>query len=337
MGRIPAGYLFRRLGIFVLTIWLAATVIWIIPRLAPGDPISAMVGRMAASAGFIENADAIIEGWQERFGLNEPLFNQYLRYLWGCLRFDFGYSLASFPTQVSTLIGFALPWTIGLLLLAVTITFIFGNFVGAIMVWSHTPRIIKALIPFGLVFTSIPTILAALLLLYVFAFLLNAFPMRGAYALGVEPGLSWDFIWTVIYHGTLPALAIILVSFGYWALGMRGMMITVEGEDYIQLAKAKGLKPFHILYRYMVRNAILPQITAFALALGTLVSGQILVEYIFGYPGMGKLIYDAIITQDFAVIQGTSYIVILLTAIAVLIVDLAYPFIDPRISLKGGR
>ena len=337
MGKIPRSYLIRRLVIFFLTIWVAATLIWIIPRLAPGDPISAMVGRMAQSAGYVENADAIVEGWKERFGLNDPPRVQYVRYLGNLLRLDFGPSLAYFPTPVSKLINQALPWTVGLLLLAVTITFLLGNFLGAIMVWAKTPKLVKYLIPLGMIFTSIPSILAALFLLYVFAFILNLFPMRGAYALGLEPSFGWDFVVSVIRHGTLPALSIILVSFGYWTLGMRGMMITVEGEDYMHLANAKGLKPFYVLYRYMVRNAILPQITAFALTLGTLVSGQILVEYIFGYQGMGTLIYDAIVTRDFAVIQGTSFIIILMTSLAVLIIDLIYPFIDPRIQHEGAN
>lgn len=335
MAKIPAQYLIRRLLIFFLTIWVAATLIWIIPRLAPGDPISAMIGRMTQSGGYVENADVIVEGLKERFGLNDPLYVQYFRYLGNLATFNFGYSLAYFPTPVNQLINQALPWTLGLLLLAVSITFVVGNLLGALMVWSHTPRALRLFIPITMIFTSVPSILAALFLLYVFAFLLNWFPMRGSFALGVSPGLNGEFIVSVIRHGTLPALAIILVSFGYWALGMRGMMITVEGEDYMHLAKAKGLRPFYVLYRYMLRNAILPQITAFALALGTLVSGQILVEYIFGYQGMGTLIYDAIVTRDFAVIQGTSFIVIVMTSLAVLVIDLIYPFIDPRISHEG--
>jgi peptide/nickel transport system permease protein len=261
---------------------------------------------------------------------------QYLRYLGNIVRLDFGYSLAYFPTPVSQLVAQAMPWTIGLLFIAVSITFVLGNFLGAIMVWTKTPRLMKVLIPLGMIFTSVPSILAALFLLYVFAFLLNWFPMLGAYEIGVTPGFNLEFIGSVIKHGTLPALSIILVSFGYWALGMRGMMITIEGEDYMHLARAKGLKSFYVLYRYMIRNAILPQITAFAITLGTLVSGQILVEYIFAYQGMGTVIYDAIVNQDFAVIQGTSFILIVMTALAVLIIDLAYPFIDPRIS-HGGR
>ncbi len=335
MRGITLGYFLRRLGIFFLTIWIAATVIWLIPRVTPGDPISAMIARMAQSAGFVENSDIIIEGWKARFGLNDPLPVQYLRYLGNIVHLDFGYSLAYFPTQVSDIIGLALPWTLGLLILAVVITFLLGNFLGAVMVWRGTPRLAKYLIPMGMVFTSLPSILAAIFLIYIFAFLLNWFPISQPYDVGMQPGLNWAFIGSVIHHGTLPALSIVLVSFGYWALGMRGMMITVEGEDYMQLARAKGLKPLYVLYRYMVRNAILPQVTAFAITLGTLVSGQILVEYIFSYQGMGSIIYNAIVTQDFPVIQGTSFLLILLTALAVFIIDLIYPLIDPRISYAG--
>ncbi|MCA0456214.1 MAG: ABC transporter permease [Chloroflexi bacterium] len=332
MGGITIGYFLRRLAIFFLTIWIAATVIWLIPRLAPGDPITAMVGRMIQQGGSVENSAAIIEGWRERFGLNDPLPVQYVRYLGNIIRFDFGYSLAYFPTPVSQIVGQALPWTLGLLLLATSITFLLGNFLGALMAWRGTPRLAKLLIPVGMVFTSLPSILAAIFLLYIFAFLLDWFPLSGSYGRGMKPGLTLEFIGSVIHHGTLPALAIVIVSFGYWALGMRGMMITVEGEDYMHLARAKGLNPFYVLYRYMVRNAILPQITAFAITLGTLISGQVLVEYIFVYQGMGSVIFTAIRNQDFAVIQGTSFFLIVLTALAVLIIDLVYPLIDPRIS-----
>jgi peptide/nickel transport system permease protein len=335
MGRIPLDYLLRRLGIFFLTIWVAATLIWIIPRLAPGDPIEAMIGEMSSAGQNVENADAIIAAWRERFGLDDPLIVQYISYLGNLVRFDFGYSIANFPTPVSTIIWGALPWTVGLLLLALVITFFLGNFLGAIMMWARTPRLIKFLIPFGMVFTSIPTILSALFLLYIFAFTLNVLPTQNAYELGVTPGFNWEFVRSVIRHGTLPALSIILVSFGYWTLGMRGMMITVQGEDYVNLARAKGLNPVYVLYRYMVRNAILPQVTAFAITLGTLVSGQVLVERVFSYQGMGFVVYEAILRRDFAVIQGASFIIILMTALAVLIVDLIYPFIDPRVSQRS--
>lgn len=337
MGRIPRAYLVNRIVTFLLTVWIAATLIWIIPRLSPVDPAEVMLGRMAAGAGTVENADQILSGLQERFGLNDPLWVQYVKYIRNVVVFDFGFSTASFPTPVSSLIARALPWTIGLMLLSVTITFFIGNALGALMVWERSPKLAKVAIPAAMVFTSIPPILSGLLLMWIFAAKLRWLPLTGSYGLTVEPGWSWDFIASVISHGTLPALSIVVVTFGFWALGMRGLMITVQGEDYVQLAKAKGLRPRYILYRYMIRNAILPQITAFALKIGLLVAGQILVERIFSYNGMGKLIYDAILDQDFPVIQGSSYIIILMTALSVFLVDLLYPFIDPRIRHEGDR
>ena len=335
MRTITLNYFLRRLGIFFLTVWIAASIIWLIPRLAPGDPISAMVERMVQQAGYVENSAAIIEGWKERFGLNEPLPVQYVKYLGNMLTFDFGYSLAFFPTPVMEIVGRALPWTVGLLVLAVTITFLLGNFLGAVLGWTRTPQYMKYMIPVAMIFTSLPSILAAIFLIYVFAFILDWFPLSGPYGRGMTPELTLDFVKSVIYHGTLPALSIVLVTFGYWTLGMRGMMITVEGEDYMHLARAKGLKPLYVLYRYMVRNAILPQVTALAITLGTLVSGQILVEYAFAYQGMGTVVYTAITNQDFTVIQGTSFILIVMTALSVLILDMVYPLIDPRISFEG--
>ena|SRR5579859_364688 len=334
MRGITLGYFLRRVGIFFLTIWIAGTIIWLIPHLAPGDPAEAIVARMSSQSGNVENSDKIIAGFKERFGLNDPLPVQYLRYLGNILHMDFGYSMANFPTTVGEIIGLALPWTIGLLLIAAIISFVLGNFLGAIMVWTRTPQLIKIVIPIGMLFTSTPPILAALFVQYIFAVLLNWFPIQFAYDAAIQPALTPQFIGSVIQHGILPALALVLVGFGLQTLGMRGMMITVEGEDYMNLARAKGLNPFYMLYRYSVRNAILPQITSFAINVGTLVSGQILVEFAFGYQGTGFVIFNAINNQDFPVIQGTSFILIVMTALAVLIMDLIYPMIDPRITYE---
>ena len=335
MRMFSLNYLLRRLMVFFLTLWVAATLIFIIPRLAPGDPISAMVVRMSQQVGFVENADLIIEAWRKRFGLDDPIYVQYFRFLGNTLRLDLGYSMANFPSTVSELVGRALPWTIGLVGIATAIFFTVGNLCGALLVWTKTPKLLKVLIPMSMTFTSVPPVLAGLLLVYIFGFLIPIFPQVGAYGRGMVPELTPEFFGSVLYHGFLPAMSIVLVTFGYWALGMRGMMVTIEGEDYMILAQAKGLKPFHVLYRYMIRNAILPQMTALAVSVGTLVSGSVLVEYIFTYNGMGSLIVSAIRTQDFGLIQGTSFILIVTSALAVLIIDLTYPLIDPRISLEG--
>ncbi|ABV94743.1 ABC transporter related [Dinoroseobacter shibae DFL 12 = DSM 16493] len=334
MFGIPRSYLINRTITFVLTVFIAATLIWLIPRFSPVDPAEIMLSRMAAGGGAVADSEAILAQLRADFGLNDPLIVQYLKYMGNLLTFNLGISTASFPTPVSVLIAQALPWTLGLMILSVVITFVIGNALGAFMVWERTPKIWKVVIPTFMIFTSIPPILSGLLLMYIFSITLRWLPLTGSYGLTVEPGWDWAFISSVIEHGTLPALSIIVVTFGFWTLGMRGLMISVQGEDYVNLAKAKGLKPRYVLYKYMVRNAILPQITAFALKIGLLVSGQILVERIFGYNGMGKLLYDAILDQDFAVIQGVSYIIILMTALSVFLVDLIYPLIDPRIRLS---
>ena len=331
MNRIPREYLLNRLLTLVLTVLIAATLIWIIPRLSPVDPAEIALGRMAAGAGSVANSEEILATLRAQMGIDQPLIVQYFKYIQGVLVFDFGLSTATFPTPVSTLIMQALPWTLGLMLLSLIITFVVGNLLGAFMVWEKTPKVWKVAIPAAMVFTSIPPILSGLLLMWIFAAKLRWFPLTGAYGLTVEPGWDWSFVVSVLHHGFLPALSIVVVTFGFWALGMRGLMITVQGEDYTTLAKAKGLRPRYILYKYMIRNAILPQITAFALKIGLLIAGQVLVERIFAYNGMGKLLYDAILDQDFPVIQGVSYVIILITALSVFIVDLIYPFIDPRV------
>ena len=334
MGGLSKEYILKRVGMFFLTVWLGSTLIFFIPRLAPGDPVAAMVSRLQAQAGRIENSAEMIEAWRARFGLDAPLSIQYLRYLRNMATLNLGYSLASFPSEVEDLIRSRIPWTVGLLSVAVLITFALGNTIGALMAWRQTPGLLKALLPLSLTFTSIPPFLAGIMLLYLFAFGLEWFPFAGAYARGVDLALTWEFIKSVIYHATLPALAIVIVSMGGWALGMRGMMVTTDGEDYMILAQAKGLRPNRIFWLYGVRNAVLPQVTALALTLGGIVGGSILIEYIFTYPGMGYLLYQGIVNGDYTLIQGIVFMLIVGVALAVLIIDLIYPLIDPRITYE---
>ncbi|WP_020579228.1 ABC transporter permease [Actinopolymorpha alba] len=334
MRGLSLGYVIRRVGMFFFTIWASATVMFFIPRLAPGDPVSAMVTRLTSQAGRVEGSAALITAWRQRFGLDDPLLVQYLRYLRGMLTFDFGYSLAQFPTEVGAMVGRAMPWTIGLLLISTVLTFLAGTLIGALMAWRRTPRLLRWFLPVSLTFTAIPFYILGIVLVYVFVFALGLFPVSGGYRNDLTPGFDFAFINSVIQHGTLPAMSIVLASMGFWALGMRGMMVTVAGEDYLTLARAKGLRPLDVLFRYEVRNAILPQVTALVLGLGGIVGGTVLVEYLFGYPGMGALLYQGITNSDFTVIQGIVFILILTTVTAVLIVDLIYPLLDPRITYE---
>ena len=334
MRGLTKGYLIKRLAMFFLTVWLGLTLMFIVPRLAPGDPVSAMVSRLTAQAGRVEQSEQIIQAWRARFGLDAPLPIQYVRYLFNACRFDLGYSMAYFPSTVDEMVTRAMPWTIGLLSLATIFSFTIGNAVGALLGWRPTPKVLKAVLPFTLCFTSIPAFMLGILLAYVFAFGLRLFPFAGAYSRGVVPQLSWEFVNSVVYHGTLPAFAIIMTSMGHWALGMRAMMVGNAGEDYMILAQAKGLRPSRIFWMYGVRNAVLPQFTSLALSIGGIAGGSIIVEYIFTYPGMGYLLYQGIVNNDYPLIQGIVFILICAVATAVLIIDLAYPLIDPRITYE---
>src|SRR5918912_636210 len=334
MAGLTRGYLIRRLGLYVFTIWLSATLIFIIPRLVPGDPISAMVTRLSAQEGFVQGGARIIEAWKARFGLDAPMPVQYVHYLGNVSTFNFGYSLSQFPITVGQMIAQAIPWTIALLTLATLFSFLLGTIIGALLGWRRTPGLLKLFLPVTMTFTSIPFYILGIMLIFIFAFDLKWFPISGGVDVGIPGGLNWQFIESVVQHGTLPALSIVLASMGFWALGMRGMMITVEGEDYLILARAKGLSPLRVFLRYAVRNSLLPQVTALGLTLSSIVGAATLVEYLFAYPGVGYLLYQAIVTNDFTLIQGIVFLLILTTATAVLIIDLTYPLIDPRISYQ---
>ena len=336
MGGLTVSYVLRRFGMFLLTIWLGSTLIFFIPRLAPGDPVAAMVSRLSAQSGYVENAGELIDRWRVRFGLDGPWYEQYFRYLRNILTFDLGYSLASFPSKVNEMVGRALPWTIGLLLIAVLISFVLGNAIGAVLAWRRTPEWVKQVLPLTMTFTSVPFFMLGILLIYIFAFWLNWFPPNGAYDSAISKGFTWAFIQSVIYYGTLPALALVLANMGFWALGMRGMMVTTDGEDYMILAEAKGLNPRRVFFHYGIRNSILPQVTALALNIGGIAGGAALLEYIFRYPGMGYLLYLSIVNNDYTLMQGIVFILIATTATMVFILDLIYPLIDPRITLEKG-
>lgn len=333
MRGLTAGYVVRRVLMFFLTVWLGTTIIFIIPRLAPGDPVAAMISRMMNQSGYIENAAELIAAWRHKFGLDDPIHIQYIRYIGNMLRFDLGYSLSQFPQPVISTLRRGLPWTIGLLSISVVLSFLFGNITGALLGWRKTPTWLKRILPLSLSFTSIPFFMLGIILIYIFAFGLSWFPFSKGYGDSI-PGLNWKFIVDVIYHGTLPALAIVLTSMGGWALGMRGMMISIDSEDFLILAQAKGLPMRRIFMWYAVRNAVLPQFTALALSLGGIVGGSILVEYIFAYPGIGYVFYQGIVNLDYTVIQGVAFMLIMATSLTVLIIDLIYPLIDPRITYQ---
>jgi peptide/nickel transport system permease protein len=327
-------YVLRRLGIFVLIIWTTATINFIIPRLAPGDPVQAMLGVMAEQGATVQNSAVLIAAFREKFGMDDPIYIQYLKYLWAMARLDMGYSLAHFPATVTEIISTAAPYTLGLLSVTTLITFTLGTLAGALLVWRGTAKLAKALISLFMVLAPIPYYLLAMVLMFLLSFTFRIFPHSGITSVGrlSTGGFDLGYALDVLYHSTLPALSIIIAGIGGWALGMRGMMVSVLGEDYLVLAEAKGLKERRIFLWYAVRNAMLPQFTGLAISLGFIVSGATLVEYIFTYPGMGYQLNRAIQSSDYPVIQGITFFLVLSVATAILIIDLIYPRLDPRIT-----
>jgi peptide/nickel transport system permease protein len=330
-----AGYVARRLGIMLLVVFLAVSINFALPRLMPGDPIQAQLSQLLASGGGSGDISAMVEAYQQRFGLDQPIWNQYLAYWQSLFSLDLGYSLTNYPERVDAAIANSLPWTLGLLGLATAVSFTVGTLLGGLMGWPRTPRWLRGFGSGVVLLSSVPYFLIGMILLYLFAIVVRWFPAGGGMPFGINAGFNLETIRGVIWHGTLPALSIIIAEIGAWAIGMRGMLVSVLGEDYITLAEAKGNKPGRILNRYGMRNALLPQLTKLALTLGHIVSGAILVEVIFSYPGLGFRLYQAIQSKDYFVIQGIVLLLSVSIAIAMFILDLIYPLIDPRITAKG--
>ena len=326
------GYVLRRLGVFLLVIWAAATINFAIPRLSPVDPIREALLRVTSMGASQSGMDVLTKTFAARFGLDQPVWKQYVNYLVDSAQLNFGFSITFFPTRVGDIILSALPWTILLVGMATALSFVVGTVLGAFMAWPKVPGVVRVLGPPLLTMSAIPYYLLGLILIYVFAFLTKAFPLGGGYSVGLVPSWSPSFLFDALRHSILPALSIVLADMGGWALGMRGMMVTIQGEDFMTLADAKGLNPSRIFLRYGVRNAILPQITSLALSMGRVVSGAVLVEVVFAYPGVGNLLYQAIRTFDYFVIYGVVFMVIVAIGLATLILDLLLPVLDPRIT-----
>ncbi|MBS7701027.1 MULTISPECIES: ABC transporter permease [unclassified Chelatococcus] len=327
-----AQYVARRFGMMLLVIVLAVSINFLLPRLMPGDPVEAQLNQLLATGGGGGDISAMVEAYRARFGLDQPLIAQYLSYWKAVFSLDLGVSLAAYPERVSHAILAGLPWTLGLLGFATAVSFVIGTWLGGLLGWPRTPRVTRAFGTSLILFSSVPYFLIGMVLLYLFAIVFRWFPAGGGMPFGQSVGFNWQTLTAIAWHGTLPAASIILAEIGAWALGMRGMMVSVLGEDYITLAEAKGLKPRRIFRWYGLRNALLPQLTKLAMALGHIVSGAILVEVIFSYPGIGFRLYQAIQANDYFVIQGIVLLLSVSIAIAMFILDLAYPLIDPRIT-----
>jgi peptide/nickel transport system permease protein len=325
------GYIASRLIVYVLVILFGLTVIFFVPRFAPADPVEAMLAKISSSGSYMDAAqvDALRQSLTDEFGLRGSLLSQYWRFLQRVvLTGDFGPSLAMYPTTVSSLIGRAVPWTFGLLLSSTVIAWALGNFVGLLAGWRPNRASSRILEGVAIVIYPIPYYILALVLSILFSYVWRIFPLT----VSVQGApWTWAFVGSAIWNSVLPAASIVIVVFGWWVISVKAQTSVLAEEEFVRYARLKGLGEANILVRYILPNALLPQITFLALQIGLMFNGSIVTEILFGYPGLGRLIYTAIVQGDYNLLMGTISLSIVAVATATLIIDLIYPFIDPRI------
>jgi peptide/nickel transport system permease protein len=325
-------HLLRRMGFYVVALWASLTLNFLIPRLMPGDPVLLLMARLQGKLD-----PKAIQALRIMFGTNthQSLLQQYATYLGNLARGNFGISITYFPTPVATVIGQSLPWTLTLVGVSAVLSFVAGTFLGILSAWRRGSRLDAALAPALTFFSAIPYFWLALIVVYVLGFLLKLFPLTGAYDLAVEPGLNGPFIVSAVYHAFLPALTIVASSIAGWMLGMRNAMLTTLAEDYVLMAQAKGLSERRVMLAYAARNAILPNITGFAISLGFVVSGALLTEIIFSYPGVGFALLQAVQSEDFPLMQGIFLVITFAVLGANFLADIFYVMLDPRVRQES--
>jgi len=323
-------FIARRLIFYLVAAWVALTVNFFIPRAMPGSAVEDIMSK------FPDLQPSAYKALEAMLGVGHPgsLWHQYTSYLFDVFHFNFGTDVIEYPAKVSTLLGETIPWTLTLVGTATVIAFVLGTVLGILAGWRHGGWLDRVL-P-GLMFLqAIPYFFLALVLLEVVAIHFHLFPLGQGYAGGLIPGWHWAFIGSAIYHSLLPALTIVITSVAGWMLQMRNVMITTIGEDYVLAAQAKGLASRRVVFTYAARNAILPQLQGFGLALGFVVSGAIVMEIVFSYPGIGLLLLNAVTSNDYPFMQAIFIVITFTVLLANLIVDLVIVLVDPRVRVRG--
>jgi peptide/nickel transport system permease protein len=315
--------LLRRLSLYAVTAWVAITVNFMLPHLMPGNPVQTMIGKLTGRV-----TPQQVHAIELSFGgLKGNLVEQYFGYLHQLLLGNLGVSI-TLASPVSTILRSAVPWTVGLIGISTILSFVLGTFCGTMLGWMRGSRL-DSVIPISTFFQAVPYFFLGTVLLLVFGLNLHWFPVLGAYSPSVTPGLSWTYIFSLIRYGELPVITIVLSSVAGWMLGMRNMMITMIAEDFVLMAVAKGL-PRRKVIMHAARNAVLPSVANLSLAIGLVVSGALLVELVFNYPGVGNLLLQAVLNEDYPLIQGIFLIITMTVLVANLLADVLYFILDPR-------
>jgi len=327
-------YFAKRLGQFALVVFIGVNLAYVITHATPIDPVEQSI---SAVTSFGNTAPEAIEqmrsSLQELYGLRGSRWDQYITFWRRILHGDFGPSLSAFPTPVSALIGRALPWTAGMLVGSTLITWVLGNLLGGLAGYYQSSRSLKLMGVVAMGIHPVPYYIVALALLVVFGFLWPVLPIGGGSAMNLEQGWNWAFVSSVLQHSILPALSLILLGLGSWFLGMRSLVSNIVTEDYVVYAEVAGVDSRRILSSYVMRNALVPQVTGLAMSLGAIFNGAVITEKVFGYPGLGSLLVDAVYAGDYGLVLGVTTVSILGVSLCVLVIDLLYPLLDPRVQV----
>ena len=328
-------YLAKRLGQFALVVFIGVNLAYVITHATPIDPVEQSISAVTSFGNTAPEAiEQMRQSLQELYGLKGSWWEQYSTFWKRIVRGDFGPSLSAFPTPVSTLIARALPWTAGLLIVSTVITWVLGNLLGGLAGYYQKNRTLKVMGVISMGLHPVPYYIVALALLVLFGFIWPVLPIGGGSAMNLPQGWTWAFLASVLKHSILPALSLILIGLGSWFLGMRSLVSNVVTEDYVVYAEVAGVDSRRILSSYVMRNALLPQVTGLAMSLGGIFNGAIITEKVFGYPGLGALLVDAVYAGDYGLVLGVTTVSILGVSFCVLIIDLLYPLLDPRVQVS---
>ncbi len=328
-------YFAKRLVQFVVVVFIGVNLAFAITHASPIDPVEQSIAAVTSFGSTAPEAIAAMRSsLQELYGLKGTLAEQYVTFWSRVLRGDFGPSLSAFPTPVSALIGRALPWTAGLLIVSTLITWVLGNLLGGLAGYYQRNRTLKLMGVVAMGIHPIPYYIVALMLLIIFGFLWPVLPITGGSAMNLQQSWNWPFVSSVARHSILPALSLILIGLGSWFLGMRSLVSNIVTEDYVVYAETAGLDSRRVLGSYVMRNALAPQVTGLAMSLGGIFNGAVITEKVFGYPGVGTLLVDAVYAADYGLVLGVTTVSIIAVSVGVLVIDLLYPLIDPRVELR---
>lgn len=330
-----AAYVLRRVGQFVLVVFIGINIAFIITHATPIDPVEQTIAAATAFGNTSPEAVAMMRAaLRELYGTQGSVWDQYRVFWMRVAVLDFGPSLSAFPTPVSDLIWRALPWTAGLLFVATTITWVLGNLLGGLAGYLRDSRTLRFAGLLAMGFHPIPYYIVAFVLVIVFGYLWPVLPISGGAQMNLARGFTFEFAGSVIKHSVLPVLSLVLVGLGGWFMGMRSLVSNIVSEDYVVYAELGGVARGRILRSYVMRNALVPQVTGLAMSLGGIFNGAIITEQVFGYPGIGSLLVDAVHAGDYSLVLGLTTVSIVAVSVAVLMIDMLYPFLDPRVKVK---